>query len=229
MLKTNEERIAQATLLKLQERLKNVDDLLESLQEDEWADEEEDDDNDDEMFNRERRNLNQKMKEKDGDSVDHTLLDQILAMILGGLPKKDIHQVPKEKRRTVQLDHYKYIKEEHKSIVKGWISVFGRLPPFPTSEEEPEPAPAESLDKQVGVDDDGASSMPFGDGFQPSSSGPIMHIGAQTTFTRQYPDKDFSSEIVSGAVVGGSKKDLTLIGNDDSNWDEVEDWDAMFP
>ena len=46
MLTTNDERLAEATLLKLEERLKNIDDLLESLQEEEWADDEDMDDKD---------------------------------------------------------------------------------------------------------------------------------------------------------------------------------------
>ena len=49
--------------------------------------------------------------------------------------------------------------------------------------------------------------LPFGDSFIPSE-------------TR------FGSSTVSGGAV---KKDLQLIPNDDNNWDDVEDWDAVFP
>ena len=64
---------------------------------------------------------------------------RILAMILGGLPReKDIegNDIKTEK------EHYIYIyimEEEHKSIVKEWIDVFGRLPQTFPSSDPPEP------------------------------------------------------------------------------------------
>jgi hypothetical protein len=57
-------------------------------------------------------------------------------MILGALPKEmsSVGDV------AIKDDiHYKQIKEEHDSIVQEWIRVFGRLPPFPSPEAEPEP------------------------------------------------------------------------------------------
>jgi len=207
MLKTNEERIAEATLLKLEERLKNVDDLLESLQEEEWADEEDEEQN--------VREAN--WGDKDKVEEEATLLDQILAMILGALPM-EIYSLLEGGSRKTEEEHYRYIMEEHTSIVKEWIAVFGRLPPFPSSEPvAPEPVP-EPMDHN----NNGSSSMPFGDGF--ASSEAMFPLG--------HTDRQNDVGDVTGVSSGGSgnnNQDLTLIGNDDSNWDEVEDWDALFP
>ena len=51
--------------------------------------------------------------------------------------------------------------------------------------------------------------LPFGDSFIPSET----RFGSSTVTTD------------TRAV----KKDLQLIPNDDNNWDDVEDWDAVFP
>ena len=200
MLKTNDERIAEATLLKLEERLKTVDDLLESLQEEEWADEEEDEEGG--HGNSFAFGSEEDGKEQAGfgptrpNPFEATLLDQILAMILGGLPKE---KDASGKDVKTSEEHYRYIRDEHKSIVKEWLEVFGRMPPFPTPEPESQ--------KTAPFDDE----LPFGDSFIPSET----RFGSSTVTT----------DISGGAV----KKDLQLIPNDDNNWDDVEDWDAIFP
>lgn len=131
-LKTTEERIAEATLLKLEERLQNVDDLLERLQEEEWADEEEGN-NDDEI---KQSGVTHVDANRDDDKESSRLLDNVLAMILGALPK----EMSSVGDTAITDDiHYKHIKEEHDSIVQEWIRVFGRLPPCPSPEVEPEP------------------------------------------------------------------------------------------
>jgi len=129
-LKSNDERIAEATLLKLEEKLQKVDNLLQSLQEEEWEAEEE-----------EGHNSFAFEDEKDqgvgnNGPMEGSLLDRILAMILGGLPREkdgEGNDIKTEK------EHYIYIGEEHKSIVKEWIEVFGRLPQTFPSPEPPEP------------------------------------------------------------------------------------------
>ena len=131
-LKTTEERIAEATLLKLEERLQNVDNLLERLQEEEWADEEEDND-DDEI---KQSGVTHVDANRDDDKESSRLLDNVLAMILGALPKE--MSTVGDTAITDDI-HYKHIKEEHDSIVQEWIMVFGRLPPCPSPEVEPEP------------------------------------------------------------------------------------------
>ena len=130
-LKTTDERIAEATLLKLEERLQNVDDLLEKLQEEEWADEEAGDDGIDEEV--ETSDLNDIGTHVDEAEERSSLLDNILAMILGALPR----DMSSGGESTVTDDaYYRHIKDEHDSIVQEWIRVFGRLPPFPSSEPE---------------------------------------------------------------------------------------------
>ncbi|KAL3792872.1 hypothetical protein HJC23_004797 [Cyclotella cryptica] len=119
-LKTNDERIAEAMLRNLQERLDGVDNLLENLQEEEWADEENDEEQDD---------SNDKIVEETPDASEMTLLDQILAMILGALSMTFSGATCKE-------EHFRYIKEEHKSIVKEWKETFGRLPPSFRAEDD---------------------------------------------------------------------------------------------
>ena len=110
---TNQEyRMAQAVVKSLELRLQQVDDLLESLQEEEWADEEEGEQQEEQMFD---------------DSPlpnECSVLDRILAMILGTLP------TPPD---TTPENHYCCIKTTHTSLVNQWESYFGRLPPMPSS------------------------------------------------------------------------------------------------
>jgi hypothetical protein len=89
--------------------------LLESLQDEVW--EAEEDEDGDEKPN--------KPKFKSGSSTQSgapslSLLDQILAMILGGLPLEP---------GMTEEEHFAYIKHEHVCIVNGWERHFGRLPP----------------------------------------------------------------------------------------------------
>ena len=212
MLKSNEERIAEATYLKIQERLQHVDDLLETLQEEEWADDEEQ--GEDDCQGRRGGRLLLQDDEKDeqkpaGPMEEATLLDQILAMILGALPK-DMNAAGET--TMSDREHYNYIKMEHKSIVKEWLEVFGRLPLFPVDEPEEE----EKEERQQVVDDGG---MPFGDGF----SSTVESLQTMNQYTE-------------ATTIGGSSEpsknknvDLEFLGNEDSNWDEVEDWDALLP
>lgn len=125
-LKTNDERIAEAVLVNLEEKLKNVDELLESLQEEEWADEDEDE-SCQPLLN--AVDCMQKSKDFD-DSSEMTLLDQILAMILGALSKESTGA-------NDDKQHFAFVKNEHASIVSSWKKTFGRLPPFPSSEPDP--------------------------------------------------------------------------------------------
>ena len=65
----------------------------------------------------------------------------------------------------------------------------------------PFPSPEPEPEPVEGGDDNAV--LPFGDGFSPSS---------QSKF-----------------LPGQKDNDLTLVGNEDCNWDEVEDWDSLFP
>ncbi|KAL9188127.1 hypothetical protein ACHAXT_006505 [Thalassiosira profunda] len=192
-LKTTEERMAHATLLQVEKRLKDADDLLERLQEEEWAEEEEDEE--DGAFGRGTGDE----RGGGGDETDGqaNLLDQILAMILGMLPKKE--------EKTTDEAHYRYIKEEHDGIVKEWMATFGRLPPFPPAEPESQPEPES---EQAGDDDD---ELPFGDGFLAPEATPLTPLADQRS---REP---------------GSKAEAPVPVGNDGNWDEVDDWDALFP
>ncbi len=66
---TTELRMAQATSTVLRQKLKNIDDLLETLQDEEWAEEEEEEE--------------EEVEDVTPDANEFGLLDQILAMILG--------------------------------------------------------------------------------------------------------------------------------------------------
>ncbi|KAL3823539.1 hypothetical protein ACHAXA_002880 [Cyclostephanos tholiformis] len=207
MLKTNDERIAEATLLKLEERLQNVDELLESLQEEEWADDEDGDDQEDSEGGNERVDdefIHSQATEFPS-LVNPTLLDHILAMILGALPE-DLRCLSLQKAKNTNSDHYRYLKEEHESIAKEWIRIFGRLPPL----QKIFPEKIESKEK-ISVDGNKLDYLPFGDDF---------------TFSEANIVFESDGNLCCDADLG---KDFTPIDNDDSNWDEVADWDALFP
>ena len=103
MLKTNDERIAEATL-----------DDEEGGHGNSFAFGSEEDGKEQAGFGPTRPN-----------PFEATLLDQILAMILGGLPKE---KDASGKDVKTSEEHYRYIRDEHKSIVKEWLEVFGRMP-----------------------------------------------------------------------------------------------------
>ena len=126
-------RMAQMVCQTLDKKRTQVEDLLESLQEEEWADDEEgiipkmedelntwndgddDDDDDDNSDGSEKR------------SLKWTLLDQMLAMILGKLPRM---------RNVSVQQHYHTIQSEHSYIVKEWKKQFGRLPRSTSGDEK---------------------------------------------------------------------------------------------
>lgn len=183
-LKTNDERIAEAVLANLEDKLDKVDELLESLQEEEWADEEEDDEATKPLLDANNGKI--QLSDEVGNQSEMTLLDQILAMILGGLSKES-SGAPDDK------EHFSFVKSEHAAIVSSWKETFGRLPPFPSSEppEAPESGKNDTLDNH------------FGDYLQSEMDG-----------------EDWNAD---------RNDKLTLLGNETSNWDEVDDWDAFFP
>jgi hypothetical protein len=90
-------KMASAVVNSLQERLDKVDELLESLQEEEWQDEEE--------------GIAAPSTTGTSRTADLSLLDRILAMILGAT-SKDVE----------------WLVKEHRAIVEEWIQTFGRLP-----------------------------------------------------------------------------------------------------
>lgn len=100
-------RMAYAAVSSLQDRMEQVDDLLESLQDEEWADEEE-------GF------VPSTTPEINCSKEQMTLLDQILAMILGSLSQVD--------GSVSDEGFFVWIRQEHQEIVESWSKFFGRLP-----------------------------------------------------------------------------------------------------
>ena len=118
---TTEEKVNDANVQSLMKQLDKVDELLESLQEDVWADEEEEefnvnptDDNSAEHDPVSDGNFNTGRKKK------LTLLDQILAMVLFSLPNL---------RGLTDDVFMAYKRKQHLQIVKEWKEHFGCLPP----------------------------------------------------------------------------------------------------
>jgi restriction endonuclease S subunit len=110
-------RMATAMSLSLHSKLEKVDELLESIQEEQWADEEAAG-QDDTSFDRPTDN---------NDQCGLSLLDQVLAMILGACPPPD---------GTALAEHICHLEKEHRSILEEWLTHFGRLPPALFGSEE---------------------------------------------------------------------------------------------
>jgi len=100
-------RMAYAAVSSLEDRMEQVDDLLESLQDEEWADEE-------------QGFVPSTTPEINCSKEQLTLLDQILAMILGSLSQID--------GSVSDEGFFVWIRKEHQEIVESWSKFFGRLP-----------------------------------------------------------------------------------------------------
>jgi hypothetical protein len=136
--------IAQTMYEALSKKVENVDELLESLQDEEWQAEEEQEN--------EGKSANPADK---ANEESFSLLDQILAMILGATPIQ---------RNMSPKEHYQFVQEEHRSIVSDWKSYFGRLPSSvgsgaggapdigDTKEKQEMPSPSQ-LRLQLGITD----------------------------------------------------------------------------
>jgi len=125
---TVEEKMGVASKLSLEERLQKVDDLLETLQDEEWAKEEKDCEQN--SFDN-HENDGYYSSDSKTDHVNETsLLDPILAMILGALPSPNVflHKIDQESFKNYQQLHYQWIKQEHESIKSDWKDYYGRLP-----------------------------------------------------------------------------------------------------
>lgn len=124
MLISTDEKLALSTVLNLEKQLEKVDELLETLQEDEWKDEEEglldDNESDDDSAG-----------VSDSGNGNPSMLNQILAMILGTVPISS---------STTQEDHYSFLKCEHESIITEWKAEFGRLPSLESNRGEKQQA-----------------------------------------------------------------------------------------
>jgi hypothetical protein len=107
---STELKLASALVQSLQGKMAQVDNLLETIQEEEWQDEEE--------------GITELLLESKGsgstpDGMVLSLLDQILAMVLGATLPGD---------QTLLDEHVLWLRDEHRSIATEWQAYFGRLP-----------------------------------------------------------------------------------------------------
>jgi len=115
-------KLSEAEVVHIEKRLETIDTLLESLQDEEWADE----------IQIEEEGFVFKDKEVPNNTNTNkeflSLLDQILAMILGSTTSnnKDIDD---------ETEFLQLLRKEHAKIVEEWFKYFGRLPPSTTSTE----------------------------------------------------------------------------------------------
>ena len=123
---THQVNSAIAIVESLKDRLQRVDDLLERLQEEEWAQEE----NEEVLDVRDANVALSKDCDDITDRNEFSLLDDVLAMILGAIPpplsaKDDSTKDP----NTCIANHVRWLEKEHHDITREWKAQFGRLPP----------------------------------------------------------------------------------------------------
>jgi hypothetical protein len=102
--------LAQTLLQAMESKVQRVEELLESLQDEVWAEEEDEEDC-------EPRDLSSDdgVATLDDTNTKLSLLDQVLAMILGALPME---------HRCDPQAHFEYVRQEHATISLGWKTYF---------------------------------------------------------------------------------------------------------
>lgn len=131
--------LAQTMHNALSEKMKKIEELLDSLQDEVWQAEEE-------------AEHDQQQQPSDGVNASATriskptfsLLDQVLAMILGATP------IPDGKSPT---EHFQSMQKEHETIVQAWEAHFGRLPPPATGTTTSAQAAVETFEKPLSSKD----------------------------------------------------------------------------
>jgi hypothetical protein len=106
-LTTVELRRALAMSAALDARLNKVDEILEQLQEEEWQDEED------------GIEPVARVEEAAPSEQEFSLLDEILATVLGSFPSPSTES---------EASHYRTLRDEHVQIVKEWKEFFGCVP-----------------------------------------------------------------------------------------------------
>lgn len=122
-VQSTEELHTEALVRTWRKRLAKIDDLIESMQDDQWAEEEEEEEH--------KSKTEVEIVEQDSPTDQLSLLDQILAMIMGKLTPPINNSDDPNKME----EHFQTIVTEHQTIVKEWKEYFGRLPP-PAEVEE---------------------------------------------------------------------------------------------
>jgi len=205
--KTTEEKMAMAIIAGLEKRLEDVDQLLESLQEEEWADQENCPSSDAADH---RLALDQYGSHPDQEQF--SLLDQILAMIMGGLSPSTTN--------LSQQQHFSYIKNEHHSIVLAWKEFYGRLPPQEHHQQTPDQDDPKAQDAACQVDIVSRKAEPS---TIPSQVGihhlPINQDGPTAWNATQGVD------VVSLQVEPTSIPSLVGITDNEDEWDDIGTWE----
>jgi len=209
---TNELILAQTLLEALERKVIDVEELLENLQDEEWAAVEEAE------TEKSEPQTNTAKDKKDGMS----LLDQILAMILGALPME-----PGSKDRE---RHFLYIKEEHEFIVNGWKDYFGRLPPtFVSGASKDDPStsipPVDTNEEQ-----DSVLARPTALERNDHKSNPTRGFAAPPSAAAvklsKITSRKSSSNTVTAATAATPQEQriaLGIVDNEDGDWDTVAD------
>jgi hypothetical protein len=195
---TPELKMALAVVKSLEERMQQVDDLLESLQEEEWTDEE----NGIFWQTRAESTASENRVSSSSSSMpdappttakmatELSLLDGVLAMILGSLPRST---------EISTAEHYKFIHKEHQEIVSEWKKYFGRLP---------SPSP-----RRVGrVDTVDTATRP-------------VQV-SEMTRKPSVPSTDSDVLARRPPTVEELKKSLGITDNSELDWDDLDDEEA---
>lgn len=194
-------KMAQMIHFTLSTKLNKIDELLESLQEEEWEDEEQ----------KEIQELKRKMKmdtiddddenttssSDDEDDEEFSLLDAILAMILGGLPRK---------ASFTQQDHFQMIQQTHYEIIEEWKETFGKLPRNPTTS-----ATGSAGNKQKKKNTKNTNTVEND-----------LSLQFQQNVTLNHNDTGKESLQAKRSALG-------IFDNDADDWDEFTDWDTLMP
>ncbi len=211
MLISTDEKFAHATVLNLEQQLEKVDELIETLQEEEWKDEEEglmDDDNYDDS------NDDKSIQEKGQD--EPSILNPILAMILSAIPLE---------HGCDSNEHFSSLKRKHESILTEWRNKFGRLPPMnmdAAMEDEERKEPITSIDdkEQVAWDSEEDDVGADGEDSRISSQFNKLSFGGSKT----------EMALPSSSMPLPSQPSTTAFSVPD-DWEDTvadDDWDVFF-
>ena len=200
-LTTQDMVLSQAMCTALRRKVEKVEELLESLQDEVWEAEEQE---------------QGEIKQADvhcasNSALSFSLLDQVLAMILGSMP------IPPN---MMPSEHFKLMKMEHKSIVQGWQNHFGRLPP---------PAIGTIVNSMTTAIPEEDAGRGIGEEFEVpeaptalSSSREVLADGASSALLSVTADSrsDLSTSEQRRAALG-------IKENDGEDWEVVEDWEEL--
>jgi len=206
-----DEKKALATLTNLEDRLIGVDKLLDRLQEEAWEDEEE-------------GHLDEPSNSREDDILSEvnlthekeklSILDQILAMILGSLPAT---------RFISTEEHFKFLKEEHETIVLNWKKDFGyHSVSFPTHELKngrQEGATKYNQNGQFFDDKTCNDDVQFENSLRICKSGSEMNSYEQSGDYEKVSKPPFMTDTLLSKVTANNIG--TLEDNDLNNWDDA--------